>query len=79
MITPAVIGVPGEVDAHTGGNLLTIEEVAERLRVSTQTVRQIIREERITFIRISPQTTRISQADLTKFENNNKTHAKNTR
>ena len=71
MIPPAVIGVPGEVDAHTGGNLLTIEEVAEQLRVSTQTVREIIRGRRITVIKLSAQTTRIRQSDLTQFIKNN--------
>ena len=71
MITPAVKGVPGEVDASTGGNLLTIEEVAERLRVSTQTVREIIRGRRITVIKLSAQTTRIRELDLKQFINNN--------
>ena len=67
MITPAVNRVPGEVDASTGGNLLTIEEVAEQLRVSTQTVREISRGRRITVITLSAQTTRIRQSDLTQF------------
>ena len=71
MITPAVKGVPGEVDASTGGNLLTIEEVAERLRVSTQTVREIIRGRRITVIKLSAQTTRIRETDLKQFIKNN--------
>tara|TARA_R100000152_G_C6614053_1_gene66982 strand:- start:226 stop:465 length:240 start_codon:yes stop_codon:yes gene_type:complete len=72
MITPAVNkGVPGEVDASTGGNLLTIEEVAERLRVSTQTVREIIRGRRITVIKLSAQTTRIRELDLKQFIKNN--------
>tara|TARA_R100001129_G_scaffold180870_1_gene159430 strand:- start:793 stop:1029 length:237 start_codon:yes stop_codon:yes gene_type:complete len=71
MITPAVKGVPGEVDASTGGNLLTIEEVAERLRVSTQTVREMIRFRRITVIKLSAQITRIRELDLKQFINNN--------
>ena len=71
MITPAVKGVPGEVDASTGGNLLTIEEVAERLRVSTQTVREMIRFRRITVIKLSAQITRIRELDLKQFIKNN--------
>ena len=70
MITPAVKGIPGEVDASTGGNLLTIEEVAERLRVSTQTVREIIRGRRNTVIKLSAQTTRIRELDLKQFIKN---------
>ena len=71
MITPAVKGVPGEVDASTGGNLLTIEEVAEMLRVSTQTVREMIRFRRITVIKLSAQITRIRELDLKQFIKNN--------
>ena len=71
MITPAVKGVPGGVDAPAGGNLLTIEEVAERLRVSTQTVREMIRFRRITVIKLSAQITRIRELDLKQFIKNN--------
>ena len=71
MITPAVKGVAGEVDASTGANLLTIEVVAERLRVCTQTVREMIRFRRITVIKLSAQITRIRELDLKQFIKNN--------
>ncbi len=53
--------------ASEGPALLTIEQVAVRLQVSSKSVRRYIKEGRLQVIRLSERKLRISEADLEKF------------
>jgi len=50
-----------------GGPLLTVREVAERLRVSVATVYALCNSGRLAFFRISTHAIRIGADDLTGF------------
>ncbi|MFI8695651.1 helix-turn-helix domain-containing protein [Dietzia maris] len=50
-----------------GTPMLTISEVADLLRVSTVTVRELIANGTIKAIRLSPKVTRISQAEIDRL------------
>ena len=56
-----------EFSASEGPPLLTIEQVAVRLQVSSKSVRRYIEEGRLQVIRLSERKLRISEADLEKF------------
>ena len=56
-----------EVSAREGPPLLTIEQVAVRLQVSSKSVRRYIEEGRLQVIRLSERKLRISEADLEQF------------
>lgn len=47
-------------------NILTVEEVADILRVSPQTVRKLIREKKLRTVRVGVQI-RIRQSELERF------------
>ena len=47
--------------------MLTVSEVADLLRVSTVTVRELIANGTIKAIRLSPKVTRISQAEIDRI------------
>ncbi|MGH2493726.1 MAG: helix-turn-helix domain-containing protein [Ktedonobacteraceae bacterium] len=47
--------------------LLTIEQVAERLQLHPDTIRRYIREKKLPSVRISGTVVRIKQSDLDKF------------
>ena len=47
--------------------LLTIEQVAERLQLHPDTIRRYIREKKLTGVRISGTVVRVKQSDLDKF------------
>jgi excisionase family DNA binding protein len=50
-----------------GGPLLTVREVAERLKVSTATVYALCEAGRLAFVRISTHAIRIAEADLAAY------------
>jgi excisionase family DNA binding protein len=52
--------------ARHGGELLTVEQAADRLRMSARYVRRLIAERRIGFYRLG-RSVRIDPADLTAF------------
>jgi excisionase family DNA binding protein len=47
--------------------LLTIEQVAEKLQLHPDTIRRYIRERKLPSVRISATVVRIKQSDLDKF------------
>ncbi len=47
--------------------LLTIEQVAERLQLHPDTIRRYIREKKLIGVRISGTVVRVKQSDLDKF------------
>lgn len=47
--------------------LLTIEQVAERLQLHSDTIRRYIRENKLPAVRISATVVRVKQSDLDKF------------
>ena len=47
--------------------LLTIEQVAERLQLHADTIRRYIREKKLASVRISATVVRVKQSDLDKF------------
>lgn len=56
-----------EFSAGEGPALLTIEQVAVRLQVSSKSVKRYIGQGRLQVIRLSARKHRISEADLEKF------------
>ena len=48
-------------------DLLTIEQVAEKLQLHPDTVRRYIRERKLPAVRISATVVRVKQSDLDKF------------
>ena len=56
-----------EFSAGEGPALLTIEQAAVRLQVSSKTVRRYIGKGHLQVIRLSARKHRISEADLEKF------------
>jgi excisionase family DNA binding protein len=56
--------------------LLTIEQVAERLQLHPDTIRRYIREKKLTGVRISGTVVRVKQSDLDKFIRDHSTDRK---
>lgn len=59
---------------NTDSELLTLDEVAEKLRCSKKTVRRLIAQGRLIAYKITPKNIVITQEELNQFMNNVPTH-----
>jgi len=52
---------------NSSSNLLTVPEVAERLRLGVVTIKRLIKRGELNAIKLGPNTVRVAESDLTAY------------